>query len=213
MRITVARARASLGLKGNSTCPLRTLRLYEGSTSASMLPMKDLTDMFVAAGCENVRSYIQSGNVIFSAAPRVSAQVAALVGRKSPSASDIRRRWSPSAHETNRGRRFEITPFSGRRGRRNAPRLVPGRPAGSAPARLASIPIDRHRTRVIKVRGAERYLQLPNGVARSKADECLFRLQACDDRDQQELANGHEAARVDAGLIFRALVQSRRKLL
>ena len=41
--------------------------------------MKDLTAMFVAAGCDDVRSYIQSGNIIFSAAPRVSAKVAALV--------------------------------------------------------------------------------------------------------------------------------------
>jgi len=31
------------------------------------LPMKDLSAMFEAAGCDDVRTYIQSGNVIFSA--------------------------------------------------------------------------------------------------------------------------------------------------
>src|SRR3974377_965613 len=32
------------------------------------LPMKDLIEMFVEAGCADVRTYIQGGNVIFSAA-------------------------------------------------------------------------------------------------------------------------------------------------
>jgi uncharacterized protein (DUF1697 family) len=31
------------------------------------LPMKDLSAMFVAAGCVDVRTYIQSGNVLFTA--------------------------------------------------------------------------------------------------------------------------------------------------
>ena len=33
----------------------------------NMLPMKDLAAMFVAAGCRDVVTYIQSGNVVFSA--------------------------------------------------------------------------------------------------------------------------------------------------
>ena len=33
------------------------------------LPMKDLTAMFVDAGCGHVRNYIQSGNVVFESAP------------------------------------------------------------------------------------------------------------------------------------------------
>lgn len=37
------------------------------------LPMKDLLAMFVAAGCDDVQTYIQSGNVIFNAAPSVVA--------------------------------------------------------------------------------------------------------------------------------------------
>ncbi len=33
----------------------------------NMLPMKDLAEMFVKAGCRDVVTYIQSGNVVFSA--------------------------------------------------------------------------------------------------------------------------------------------------
>jgi len=35
------------------------------------LPMKDLTAIFTAAGCKDVKTYIQSGNVVFRAAPAV----------------------------------------------------------------------------------------------------------------------------------------------
>ncbi|WP_158944838.1 DUF1697 domain-containing protein [Granulicella sp. S190] len=37
----------------------------------NMLPMKELAGLFGAAGCEEVTTYIQSGNVIFSANDRV----------------------------------------------------------------------------------------------------------------------------------------------
>ena len=43
------------------------------------LPMKDLREMFVEAGCENVQTYIQSGNVIFRASDSVSARVPARI--------------------------------------------------------------------------------------------------------------------------------------
>jgi uncharacterized protein (DUF1697 family) len=37
----------------------------------NMLPMKELAAMFTAAGCSQVETYIQSGNVVFSAGTRV----------------------------------------------------------------------------------------------------------------------------------------------
>jgi uncharacterized protein (DUF1697 family) len=37
----------------------------------NMLPMKELAAMFASAGCERVVTYIQSGNVVFSATDRV----------------------------------------------------------------------------------------------------------------------------------------------
>ena len=38
----------------------------------NMLPMKELARMFSDAGCANVRTYIQSGNVVFEAPPGAS---------------------------------------------------------------------------------------------------------------------------------------------
>ncbi|MGH2369380.1 MAG: DUF1697 domain-containing protein [Chloroflexota bacterium] len=43
------------------------------------LPMKELVAMFADAGCADVRSYIQSGNVVFRASESLAAQVPALV--------------------------------------------------------------------------------------------------------------------------------------
>jgi uncharacterized protein (DUF1697 family) len=50
------------------------------------LPMKDLVDICIEAGCKNVRTFIQSGNVIFSASPRSRARlpgkIAALIAER-----------------------------------------------------------------------------------------------------------------------------------
>ena len=56
------------------------------------LPMKDLVELFVEAGCRDVRTYIQSGNVLFTVdshavAPlpkRVSARIAERFGYRVP---------------------------------------------------------------------------------------------------------------------------------
>ena len=46
------------------------------------LPMKDLTAMFVEAGCGNVRTYIQSGNVVFEAAAGVAARLPGVIEKR-----------------------------------------------------------------------------------------------------------------------------------
>jgi uncharacterized protein (DUF1697 family) len=43
------------------------------------LPMKELVLMFTEAGCHNATTYIQSGNVIFSAVPAIASRVPALI--------------------------------------------------------------------------------------------------------------------------------------
>lgn len=43
------------------------------------LPMKDLARMFDAAGCADVRTYIQSGNVVFGADDRLARQIGARI--------------------------------------------------------------------------------------------------------------------------------------
>jgi len=49
-----------------------------------ILPMQDLREIFTALGCENVRTYIQSGNAVFSSdakADEVSARLREEIGK------------------------------------------------------------------------------------------------------------------------------------
>ena len=57
--------------------PATRVALFRGINVGgnNKLPMKDLTEIFVRAGCTVVRSYIQSGNVIFQATERVSKKL------------------------------------------------------------------------------------------------------------------------------------------
>ena len=48
----------------------------------NMLPMKNLAEMFTQAGCTNVRTYIQSGNVIFDALPGLVKTIPALIANR-----------------------------------------------------------------------------------------------------------------------------------
>ena len=56
----------------------------------NILPMKALAEMFVAAGCKDVKTYIQSGNVVFRSADAMRAaafvreRIAAQFGLKVP---------------------------------------------------------------------------------------------------------------------------------
>jgi len=46
------------------------------------LPMKDLAAIFVAAGCRDVATYIQSGNVVFSAAATVLKKLPQVISQR-----------------------------------------------------------------------------------------------------------------------------------
>ena len=48
----------------------------------NMLPMKELVGMFVAAGCRDVTTYIQSGNVVFSADAKVVAGLGSVIAAR-----------------------------------------------------------------------------------------------------------------------------------
>lgn len=45
------------------------------------LPMKDLAQMFERAGCSHVKTYIQSGNVIFKADTKLAQQITSLISK------------------------------------------------------------------------------------------------------------------------------------
>ena len=63
---------------------LRHVALLRGINvgGKNMLPMKELADIFAKAGCADVTTYIQSGNVLFSADSKVVAGLAATISHQ-----------------------------------------------------------------------------------------------------------------------------------
>ncbi|HEX9015112.1 MAG TPA: DUF1697 domain-containing protein [Chloroflexota bacterium] len=136
------------------------------------LPMKDLADLFAAAGCGDVRTYIQSGNVIFGTHPDPLEALPAQI------AGAIRERWGfdvPVMLRTVEEMREVV---------RNNPFLQAGADEkalhvlflDSPPdqRRIAQLDPDRSRPDEFAVRGREIYLWLPNGVARSRLTNDYF---------------------------------------
>lgn len=64
--------------------PAKYLALFRGVnvTGANKLPMKELAAIFTDAGCRDVRTYIQSGNVVFNASAKIAAQTPVAIRRK-----------------------------------------------------------------------------------------------------------------------------------
>ena len=138
----------------------------------NILPMKDLAAMFVAAGCADVRTYIQSGNVVFSAPARVVRKLPDQITR---------------AIEKRFGYRIPVivrTSDELARAIRDNPFLSPGadeKPLNiyflaDAPAAAAIAGLDPNRSTpdAFHVRGREIYLHLPNGMARTKLTNAYF---------------------------------------
>jgi uncharacterized protein (DUF1697 family) len=138
----------------------------------NLLPMKDLANMFVEAGCKDVRTYIQSGNVIFSAPPTALKGLPGLVTER------IAQRF---------GYRIPVI----LRNSEQLGRILSGNPfllAGETQKTLhvyflADLPdrravgeldIDRSPTDSFRVSDREIYLHLPNGMARTKLTNAYF---------------------------------------
>lgn len=130
------------------------------------LPMAELSAIFERAGCTGVRTYIQSGNVVFGASARVAAQVGAQVsaalaerlGLRVPlvlrSAAELRAvvEGNPFLREREDPKRLHVA-------------FLERAPTASARAALdpSRSPPDR-----FVARGRELYLCCPNGMARTK---------------------------------------------
>jgi len=140
--------------------------------SKNRMAMTDLAQMFVEAGCADVRTFIQSGNVIFKASPSklerlpalIAKRIAERVGFKIP----VVLRTAEQLGET-----IQNNPFL---------------KAGAAEETLhvyflASLPDARSVTGLdparslpdaFSVRGRDVYVQLPNGMARTKLSNAYF---------------------------------------
>jgi uncharacterized protein (DUF1697 family) len=126
----------------------------------NLLPMKELAALVADAGGRNVRTYIQSGNVLFDAGAAVAARMAAIV-RKAIAKEfgfDV-----PIVLRTAEelARVVKSNPFPKETEALHVAFLA-DRPAVEALDPTRS-PGDR-----FVVRGREVYLHLPNGVARTK---------------------------------------------
>lgn len=138
----------------------------------NIVPMKDLVAMFIDAGCANVRSYIQSGNVIFTADPKCAKKVPEEVSKRIEKRFGIRvpviMRSAKALHHV-----AANNPFL-KRGA-DVTMLHVAFLADAPPARdIAALDPQRSPGDFFKVLGREIYLHLPNGVARTKLTNAYF---------------------------------------
>jgi uncharacterized protein (DUF1697 family) len=135
------------------------------------LPMKELAQVFADAGCTDVRTYIQSGNVIFetpSGAAKIADLVKTQIEKKFGYRIPVILRTSEQLLKTIRD-----NPFL--KAGADAKTLHVYFLADSPSARLiAGLDPARSAPDAFHARGQEIYLHLPNGMARTKLTNAYF---------------------------------------
>lgn len=136
------------------------------------LPMKDLIAIFEALGCEDVRTYVQSGNVVFDAAAgRVRTIVGAVEEAVGAEHGFELRLVTRSAVEL--ARTLDASPFA--LDSADEARVLVGflgeRPD---PERVRALEPDRSPPDRFEVVGREVHLDCPNGLARSRCTNAWF---------------------------------------
>jgi uncharacterized protein (DUF1697 family) len=136
------------------------------------VPMPDLVEMFTEAGCSNVRTYIQSGNVVFSVAPKSAKRVPDLVSRRI--ADRFGYRVPVVLRTVDEFRQVAVSnPFL--QSDCDANSLHVGFLADLPdPRDVAALDPKRSPGDSFTMRGQEIYLCLPNGVARTKLTNAYF---------------------------------------
>ena len=136
------------------------------------LPMKELTAIFEGAGGTEVRTYIQSGNVVFRGAATVADGISRAV------ASEISRRFGyriPVVRRTadELEKVVKRNPFNkiGADPKRLHVSFLENRPSASA---VRGLDPDRSPPDEFVVSGREIFLYCPNGVARTKLTNQYF---------------------------------------
>jgi uncharacterized protein (DUF1697 family) len=130
------------------------------------LPMDKLARMFATAGCQAVRTYIQSGNVVFSASPELARRVPEAVSQAILVQTRLR---VPVVVRTadELARAVRDNPFLATQAERKALHVAFLADEPSA-AQVAKLDVKRSPPDAFIVRGRELYLHLPNGVARTR---------------------------------------------
>jgi uncharacterized protein (DUF1697 family) len=136
------------------------------------LPMKDLVAMFVTAGAEDVRSYIQSGNVLFRASPGIAARLSGQIATQIATGFGYRTPVMLRTAEQLRGV-ISDNPFL-KAGAAEETLHVLFLADLPSPTSVDNLDPDRSPPDRFIVSGREVYLQLPNGVANSKLTNNYF---------------------------------------
>jgi uncharacterized protein (DUF1697 family) len=136
------------------------------------LPMRELALIFVEAGCSDVATYIQSGNVVFKTAARTYEKLAATVEKQIAERHDLH---VPvvlrSAAEL--GAVARKNPFIARGVDEKALHVMFLADAPSA-QQIAALDPRRSPPDEFEVRGRDIYVSCPNGVGRSKLTNAWF---------------------------------------
>ena len=136
------------------------------------LPMKELAALFVDAGCEEVRTYIQSGNVVFrtgsAAGEEISSIISASILERYGYQVPVITRTAGELQEI-----MEANPFV-EAGAETDKLHVMFLAALPDSASVESLDPTRSPGDEFMVLGREVYLHCPNGVARSKLTNSYF---------------------------------------
>ena len=137
----------------------------------NMLPMKELAKMFADAGCTDVRTYIQSGNVIFKktgGTARLADAITASIEKRFGFRIPVIVRTAEELRKTIRDNPYLAASV-------DAKALYVYFLAASPNAdAIAGLDPARSATDTFEVRGQEIYLHLPNGMGRSKLTNAYF---------------------------------------
>ena len=129
-----------------------------------MFPMKDLAAMFLKAGCTVVQTYIQSGNVIFSASDKTAATICAKIEKQISFRTTIILRSLAEVQQAAGGNPYPNLDNS-------HIMFLASQPSAE---QVAQLDPNRGSPDRFTVVGKEIYLHLPNGTARSKLTNSYF---------------------------------------
>ncbi len=136
------------------------------------LPMKDLAAMFAESGCTDVRTYIQSGNVVFTVGPKLAGRVPGLIAKAigdhfgldipviTRTAAEMAKvaRNNPFIKDGTDKKLLHVAFLMDRPGKQ----------------RIAALDPDRSPPDEFALRGSEIYVKCPNGIARTKLTTQYF---------------------------------------
>lgn len=136
------------------------------------IAMADLRDVLVAAGCEDVTTYIQSGNVVFThpeaatahLAASLEQRIAAATGFDVPVVLRTADEWTAVIRDN---------PFSDAEPTKLLVGFLAEDPAAAAVAASEAIDPAAFAPEAFVLRGREVYLLLPNGIGRAKLTGAL----------------------------------------